>query len=311
MLSWSAAADQPWVAVNPSSGIAPSTVAVSINSSGLKPGVHRSTITISGDGATNTPRTVRVTLTLNSPPEPSPPPQLITKNAASFASGPLAPEMISYGEAPGIAASLIVASTNPWPTTLGGVSLEITDSLGITHPASVYFVGQGSMGYLVPGDAALGAASTKLTTSTGTVITGTLTIARTSPGLFTANANGSGVAAGLWIRFPANGSETYGYLFDAAQPEGSRGTVPVVLDSPDDQVFLSLYGTGFRGAATATATIGGLAVPVYGFAADAVYQGEDVLNLGPLPPSLAGQGEVPIMVSFDDQPANVVTVSFR
>jgi uncharacterized protein (TIGR03437 family) len=219
--------------------------------------------------------------------------------------------MIAYGEAPGIAASLIVASTNPWPSTLGGVSLEITDSLGITHPAPLYFVSQSSIGYLVPGDAALGAASTRLTTSTGTVISGTLTIARASPGLFTANANGSGVAAGLWIRFPSSGGETYGYLFDAAQPEGSREAVPVSLGGPDEAVYLSLYGTGFRAAARATATIGGLAVPVYGFAPDGSYAGEDVLNLGPLPPSLAGRGEVPIVVNFDDQPANVVTVNFR
>jgi uncharacterized protein (TIGR03437 family) len=236
---------------------------------------------------------------------------LITKNSASFASRPLAPEMIAYGEAPGIAAGLVVASSSPWPTILGGVSLEITDSLGITHRAPLYFVSERSVGYLVPAATALGAASTKLTTSTGTVIAGTLTIARMSPGLFTANANGSGVAAGLWIRFPTSGSETYGYLFDPAQPEGSRAALPVTLDSLDDQVFLSLYGTGFRSAATATATIGGLAVPVYGFAADGVYQGEDVLNLGPVPQSLAGQGEVPIVVSFDNQPANVVTVNFR
>ena len=42
-----------------------------------------------------------------------------------------------------------------------------------------------------------------------------------------------------------------------------------------------------------------------------VYLGEDIVNVGPLPQSLAGRGAVPVVVSFDGKPANTVTVSFR
>ena len=83
------------------------------------------------------------------------------------------------------------------------------------------------------------------------------------------------------------------------------------LGPAGDQVYLSLYGTGFRAASQATATVGGVNVPVYGFAAAGAYQGEDLINIGPLPRSLVGRGEIPIQITFDGKPANLVTVSIR
>jgi hypothetical protein len=85
----------------------------------------------------------------------------------------------------------------------------------------------------------------------------------------------------------------------------------VDLGGATDQVYLSLYGTGFRDSSGASATVGGVNVPVYGFAPVEVYQGEDVVNIGPLPHSLAGRGELLVMLSFDNRTANTVTVSIR
>jgi uncharacterized protein (TIGR03437 family) len=164
--------------------------------------------------------------------------------------------------------------------------------------------------YLIPAGTALGPATAKLTTSTRATITGTLTVDRVSPGLFTANGNGSGVPAGFWIRVAADGAQTYDFLFGPAQPAGSRVPVPVDLGASTDQVFLSLYGTGFRGATQGTATVGGMTVPAV-FAAVGVYQGEDVVKIGPLPRSLAGRGEVGIELTFDGKIANTVQVSIR
>ena len=81
------------------------------------------------------------------------------------------------------------------------------------------------------------------------------------------------------------------------------------LGAPGDQVFLSLYGTGFRSASQASATVAGVSVPVYGFSPVGLYQGEDVVNVGPLPRSLAGRGQVGVVVTFDNQPANTATIS--
>ncbi len=204
-----------------------------------------------------------------------------------------------------------MSSDNPWPATLGGAHLDLTDSQGQTRAVPLYFVTTTAMSGLILAHTALGPATIKLTTSAGADASGTMTIERISPGLFTANASGSGVPAGFWILAATGGTQTQDYLFDPAQPVGSRVPVAVDLGASNDQVFLSLYGTGFRGAAQATATVGGVDVQVAGFAAVGVYQGEDVVNIGPLPHALAGRGTVSVVVNFDGKPANTVTVGIR
>jgi uncharacterized protein (TIGR03437 family) len=237
--------------------------------------------------------------------------QLLNKNSASYATDAVAPDMIVVGEATGIASGLIVAPDGPWPFSLGGVTLEITDSQGQQRLAPIYFVTTDAIGYLIPTATAPGHATVKLTAFSGATILGTMEISRVSPGLYSANASGSGVAAGFWIRVAANGAQTSDYLFDPLAAVGSRLSFSVSLGSASDQVFLSLYGTGFRNASQATATVGGLNVPVSGFAAVGVYQGEDVVNIGPLPRSLAGRGPVDVVVTFDGAVANTITVSIR
>ena len=59
-----------------------------------------------------------------------------------------------------------------------------------------------------------------------------------------------------------------------------------------------------------TATVGDLSVPAH-FSATGLYQREDLINIGPLPASLAGKGEVPVVLTFDNKPANVVTVNIQ
>jgi uncharacterized protein (TIGR03437 family) len=72
-----------------------------------------------------------------------------------------------------------------------------------------------------------------------------------------------------------------------------------------------LFGTGMRKSAVATATVGGEAVEVAGPLPAPGFVGLDQVNLGPLPRSLAGAGEVRIALNVDGVPANVVTVNIR
>src|SRR5581483_392965 len=144
--------------------------------------------------------------------------QLSMKSAASFAPGvALAPDMIAFGQGAGIAASATVASENPWPVSLAGVRLEITDSQGQTRPAPIYFVMTDAIAFQIPAGSAPGPATATLTTPAGGTLTGTMNLERVSPGLFTANASGSGVAAGFWIKAAASGEQAQGYLFDPSQ----------------------------------------------------------------------------------------------
>jgi hypothetical protein len=68
LLLWSAGADQPWIAVSPLGGIAPSTLAVDLDPTGLALGLHAGTVTVSSPGAAGSPFIVPVQFTIGSKP---------------------------------------------------------------------------------------------------------------------------------------------------------------------------------------------------------------------------------------------------
>jgi len=73
-LNWSLSDNGTWLTLTPIGGTSTGEaddVMVSVNISGMSAGNHSATITISAAGATNTPQTVPVNLTMN-PPIPSP-----------------------------------------------------------------------------------------------------------------------------------------------------------------------------------------------------------------------------------------------
>jgi uncharacterized protein (TIGR03437 family) len=230
---------------------------------------------------------------------------LTIKSSASYTSGvAFARNMIVFGETPAVSAPLAIAG-DTWPTELGGVRVQITDSSAQILLAPIYFVAPGQVGFLIPSNAATGTAGVQVISSTGTG-SANIEIGAVQPGLYTSSSTGSGVAAGLWIRVDSGDHQTYDYLF------GSQGTpTPVDLGGATDKLYLSIYGTGFRAASSATATVGGVSVPVSGFAAVSYYPGLDLVNVGPIPRSLIGRSQVDVLVSFDGKPANAVTVTLR
>jgi uncharacterized protein (TIGR03437 family) len=89
--------------------------------------------------------------------------------------------------------------------------------------------------------------------------------------------------------------------------------LPINLGSAADQIYLEMYGTGIRNAnvSSVTVTVGGLSVPVLFAGAAPGFAGEDQVNIGPLPRTLAGQGNVNIVLTADGQAANTVNVTIQ
>jgi len=87
--------------------------------------------------------------------------------------------------------------------------------------------------------------------------------------------------------------------------------LPINLGPPSEQVYLELYGTGIRHAQDVTATVGGVSVPVLYSGAAPGFAGEDQVNIGPLPQSLAGEGSVNILLTADGLAANTVNVTIQ
>lgn len=225
---------------------------------------------------------------------------IATASSASYDfDGPVAPESIVVTFGANLASATAVASTTPWPVTLGGLQVGVTDSRNVTRQAPLYFVSPTQILYLIPAGTASGPAQITIGSQKTTV-----EVAATAPGIYSASQNGKGVAAGAYIRINARGERSEGLLFNAKTGEDSG--VPAAAG---DQIYLILYGTGMRGG-SATATVGDIAVPVAGPVAQGQYQGLDQINLGPLPLRI-GLGQREILIRQGDRLSNPVTVTFR
>ena len=64
-------------------------------------------------------------------------------------------------------------------------------------------------------------------------------------------------------------------------------------------------------ARSVTASVGGVSVPVLFAGAQGTFVGEDQINVGPLPRSLAGQGKVNVAVVADGIAANTTNLTFK
>jgi hypothetical protein len=67
-LGWFASADAAWISVNPTGGLAPSTLTVTIDPRGLGPGPHDGTVTVTSPGAAGSPSVVPVHLVITTKP---------------------------------------------------------------------------------------------------------------------------------------------------------------------------------------------------------------------------------------------------
>ena len=232
-----------------------------------------------------------------------------TVSAADF-TGPVAPESIVSGF--GVTGAVFdVAQMVPLPTNLGGVSIRVTDSEGADSPAAFFFSSNLQSNFLIPAGAALGDAVLTVFQGDQILATGSVRIEPIAPTLFAANANGMGVAAARFLLVLADNSRVEDFIFDPNLPEGSRTALPIDLSGEGELVFLLLFGTGIRGSTSGvTATVDGVAVPVLGAVEHPIFVGLDQVNIGPIPLSLIGAGEVEIILFVDGIPTNTLTVSF-
>ncbi len=234
-----------------------------------------------------------------------------TVSAASFAQGvSLAPEVIVAGFGTGLSQNVAIASTNPLPTQLDGSEVHVKDSTNTDRLAGLFFVAPSQINYIIPAGTATGAATISVVRGTATVAQGTVQIESTSPGIFTANASGTGVPAALALRV-VGATQTFESIYSTQT--GQPVATPINLGPVGNDVYLILYGTGIRNAAaaTVTATIGGTATPILGFAAAPGFVGLDQVNVGPIPRSLITRGTVDVVLTVGTKTANTVTINIQ
>ena len=229
-------------------------------------------------------------------------------NAASFELGPVAAEAIVSMFGQGLASSLEVATMTPLPTTLGGTTVEITDSSGVTRPCPLFFVSDGQINFQIAPGTATGPATITVQREGRGPLTGQVEVEDVAPGLFTANAQGNGAPAAAYLRIDGDGIRAPEMLLF----EGNNSQpLPIDLGPEGDQIFLLLAGTGIRGFTDAvTASIEEIDIPVLGAQEQGEFVGLDQVNIGPLPRNLP-KGNINLVLTVDGRKTNTVTVNIR
>jgi uncharacterized protein (TIGR03437 family) len=234
-------------------------------------------------------------------------------SAASFVGTELASESIVSAFGQRLATAIQAATTLPLPTTLAGTQVLVKDSVGVERAAQLFFVSPNQINYQVPPGTAPGTATAIVTSGDGTVSAETVRLASVAPGLFTADASGRGLAAATVLRVKGDGSQSFEPVasFDAAQ--NKFVAAPIDLGPASDQVFLVLYGSGWRfrsSLAAVTAKIGGADATVSFAGAVPNFVGLDQANLL-IPRSLIGRGEVEVMLTVDGKTANTARINIK
>lgn len=233
-------------------------------------------------------------------------------SAASYANK-LAPESIGAVFGDQLATTTQIASSVPLPTSLAGTSVVVRDSKGLIQSAPLFFVAPNQINYQIPAGLAPGTASIAVISGANVVSLGTTPIATVAPAMFTANASGSGLAAAQVFRIKANGAQSYEPITRIDATTGQVVAVPIDLGATDDQVYLLLYGTGFRGRSALNAvnvSIGGVLAEIGYAGPQGDYVGLDQINAR-IPRSLNGRGNITITVTVDGSAANAVTANIK
>lgn len=216
------------------------------------------------------------------------PPLTVVSAAAYERGGTLAPGMIATAFSSAL-------------TETGGYSIAVGETA-----AAIVGVSAGQISFVLPAGLSDGSVTISVRRGGETVAVGSVRIGRVAPGIFTANSSGEGAPAGFAV-FASFGGVRQVDLFE--RYAGSARFEPAALDVGNgaEDVYLVLFGTGFRNAAVGEirAVAGGVSIPVQAAQAHRVFAGLDQLNLGPLPQELAGKrGQLELAITMAGVAAN-------
>src|SRR5262249_10089135 len=237
--------------------------------------------------------------------------QFTSVSAASFAiSTPLTANGIVAGFGNGLSTNVVSATTVPLPTLLDGTDSKVKDANRVERSAGLFFVAQTQINYLIPAGTANGNATVTVRRNGVDTAQGTSPIDTVAPTLFSANANGSGVAAAILFRRRG--------AVDTLEPIARFNTsnslfepLPLDLGPDTDVVALIAVGTGFRSVSAlsaASATIGGTGAQVIFVGPAPGFEGLDQVNIL-IPRSLLHHGLSDVIFTADGKQANTVQIN--
>jgi uncharacterized protein (TIGR03437 family) len=221
----------------------------------------------------------------------------VVRNAASLVSGAIAPS------------STIIIEGTGFGTSFSGLSVKIGDS-----DANVLQLSDTQIEVAAPADLEPGAAAPIRITTRAGLFQGSVPVDRLSPGVFSANRDGKGVALASILRIDADDNTTVSPVYECVDGPGSCTAVPIEAGDPQDQLFLLLRATGIRNRRSlddVTVTLNGAPAEVTLAEAIDDFTGADRIVVK-LPSDLGTSGgvrELTIVVTVEGKSANPVTIT--
>jgi uncharacterized protein (TIGR03437 family) len=222
-----------------------------------------------------------------------------------------APDSIAYagGCANPLATGEFASDPNNPPTELGGTTVTVTDAGGVQRLAPIVSVSPTVAQFVVPSETASGSATVTITSGGGSTSTAPLQIETVEPYLYS-------VACYPWCNAPQgflvrvrNGVETVEPFIDE-----NHLFIPIDLGPPTDQVYLVMFGTGFRHYSSldgVSAEVGGVDAAIQYIGPQGQIAGLDEVKVL-LPRAMAGASDgVYVLITVDGKTTLDLMLFFR
>jgi uncharacterized protein (TIGR03437 family) len=219
----------------------------------------------------------------------------------------LAPGSLATAYGTDLATSTANATSTPLPPTLNGTSVSIVDATGNATAAPLVYVSATQINYLVPSSVATGPATVTVTSGDGTQSSGQINLSSVAPGVFTLNA--ANLVAADAVCASASGAQTFENVYQVTN--GAVLAAPLNLSGCAETV-LEIFGTGFDSvsASGVQVTLAGSQVQVTYAGPQGSFVGLDQVNIV-IPQSLAGSGNIPLVLTAGGQAANTVNLTIQ
>lgn len=192
---------------------------------------------------------------------------------------------------------------------IGSQAITIKGSDGVEHNVPTVFASTtNQINFLIPETIPYGQAEMSIGNHKGL-----LSITDVSPGIFTANSNGSGAPAAVVLRVKGDGTQVYEPVAELNPATGRFAPIAIDQGSEADQLILVLFGTGMRNNVSINKTvayIGEMRAGVQYIGAQGGFAGLDQMNII-IPRNLAGRGEVDVHVTVSGKTANPVRIKIK
>jgi uncharacterized protein (TIGR03437 family) len=232
-------------------------------------------------------------------------PVLTVVSAASFSEVAISPESLASVIGADLARTTEWATGDELPTELGGVEVELNREGSTTRRKSrLVYVSPERINFIVPDGISSGVYRVRLIREGMRSLDAFTRVESVAPGLFFGVADGERYANATLLRVRPDGSRQIDSLFNVDPASGEFTPAPIDFGAPQDQLYLSLYGTGF-GTEKVSVAAGSDRVRVLFAGAQGEIPGLDQINIA-LPHSLAGRRTIDITVSGETDDGHVI-----